>query len=138
VLYILTMSQSLWFEDRYTILHYQKAVEEKFGNCLVSTQKRKGQGYEKSPNEKIVNALPRNWRLGGVVPWNLYLCWGNPAHYTNPALLCIIWKGYVAGSFERLEHEGDVQSDKVILLKMWMVNIGLSTVVTTIQTYASE
>src|ERR1700677_1825320 len=59
-----------------------------------------------------MHLLP-SWKL--VVP-SLYLL-GNPDCYTNQNFVVFYWKSYVTEVLKAWKQDGDVQSDKVILLK---------------------
>jgi hypothetical protein len=80
---------------------------------LGGTQKRKDKA--RSLLTKIVNALTAKLEIGGPMA-SLYLL-GNPDHYTNQNFVVFYWKSYVTEVLKAWKQDGDVQSDKVILLK---------------------
>src|SRR5258705_2672554 len=109
----------------YTIFDTIRSVFEKNSEMLGGTQKRKDKA--RSLVMKIVNALTTKLEIGGPMA-SLYLL-GNPDHYTNRDFVVFYWKGYVAEVLKAWKQDGDVQSDKVILLKnVDGEYIGLSTV----------
>jgi len=109
----------------YTIFDTIRSVFEKNSEMLGGTQKRKDKA--RSLVTKIVNALTAKLEIGGPMA-SLYLL-GNPDHYTNRDFVVFYWKGYVAEVLKAWKQDGDVQSDKVILLKnVDGEYIGLSTV----------
>ena len=80
---------------------------------LGGTQKRKDKA--RSLLTKIVNALTAKLEIGGPVV-SLYLL-DNPDHYTNKKFVVFYWKSYVTEVLKAWKEGGDVQSDKVILLR---------------------
>jgi hypothetical protein len=93
----------------------------KFGG----TQKRKDK--VRSLLTKIVKALTAKLEIGDPMAF-LYLL-GNPDHYTNKKFVVFYWKGFVTEALKAWKEGGDVQSDKVILLRnVDGEYIGLSTV----------
>jgi len=109
----------------YTIFDTIRSVFEKNSEMLGGTQKRKDKA--RSLVTKIVNALTAKLEIGGPMA-SLYLL-GNPDHYTNRDFVVFYWKGYVAEVLKAWKQDGDVQLDKVILLKnVDGEYIGLSTV----------
>src|SRR5882724_2266956 len=109
----------------YTIFHTISSVFDKSSEMLGGTQKRKDKA--RSLLTKIVNALTAKLEIGGPMA-SLYLL-GNPDHYTNQNFVVFYWKSYVTEVLKAWKEGGNVQSDKVILLKnVDGEYIGLSTV----------
>jgi hypothetical protein len=109
----------------YTIFDTIRSVFDKNSEMLGGTQKRKDKA--RSLLTKIVNALTAKLEIGGPMA-SLYLL-GNPDHYTNKKFVVFYWKSYVTEVLKAWKEGGDVQSDKVILLKnVDGEYIGLSTV----------
>src|SRR6202047_314100 len=109
----------------YTIFDTIRSVFDKNSEMLGGTQKRKDKA--RSLLTKIVNTLTAKLEIGGPMA-SLYLL-GNPDHYTNKKFVVFYWKSYVTEVLKAWKEGGDVQSDKVILLKnVDGEYIGLSTV----------
>src|ERR1700676_2989357 len=97
----------------YTIFDTIRSVFDRSSEMLGGTQERKDKA--RSLLTKIVNALTAKLEIGGPMA-SLYLL-GNPDHYTNQNFIVFYWKSYVTEVFKAWKQDGDVQSDKVILLK---------------------
>jgi len=109
----------------YIIFDTIRSVFAKSSEMLGGTQKRKDKA--RSLLTKIVNALTAKLEIGGPMA-SLYLL-GNPDHYTDKNFVVFYWKSYVTEVLKAWKQDGDVQSDKVILLKNVDGEfIGLSTV----------
>jgi hypothetical protein len=90
---------------------------------LGGTQKRKDKA--RSLLTKIFNALTAKLEIGGPMA-SLYLLGnpvGNPDHCTNHNFIVFYWKSYVTEILKPWKQDSDLKSDKVILLKLLMVNI---------------
>src|SRR6267378_4365561 len=109
----------------YIIFDTIRSVFAKSSEMLGGTQKRKDKA--RSLLTKIVNALTAKLEIGDPMA-SLYLL-GNPDHYTDKNFVVFYWKSYVTEVLKAWKQDGDVQSDKVILLKNVDGEfIGLSTV----------
>ena len=97
----------------YTIFDTIISVFDKNSEMLGGTQTRKDKARRLIT--KIVNALTVKLEIGGPMA-SLYLL-GNPDHYTNRDFVVFYWKSYVAEVLKAWKEDGDVQSDKVVLLK---------------------
>src|SRR5882762_4844619 len=91
--------------------------------CLKIDIKNKADSY--MPCEAMAHST--KLEIGGPMA-SLYLL-GNPDHYTDKNFVVFYWKSYVTEVLKAWKQDGDVQSDKVILLKNVDGEfIGLSTV----------
>src|ERR1700720_3143822 len=109
----------------YTNFDTISSVFDRSSEMIGGTQERKDKA--RSLLTKIVNALTAKLEIGGPMA-SLYLL-GNPDHYTNQNFIVFYWKSYVTEVLKAWKQDGDVQSDKFILLKNVDGEfIGLSTV----------
>jgi hypothetical protein len=109
----------------YTIFDTIRSVFGKSSEMLGGTQKMKDKA--RSLLTQIVNALTSKLEVGAPMA-SLYIL-GNPDHYTNQNFVVFYWRSYLTEVLKAWKQVGDVQLDKVVLLKnVDSEYIGLSTV----------
>jgi len=90
-----------------------RSIFDKSSKCLVVHRKGKTRPESSNKNCQCPSyCQARNWRSYGILvpfrePWSLH----------QPKFCCIYWKSYVTEVLKAWKQDGDVQSDKVILLK---------------------
>src|SRR5215471_15584445 len=97
----------------YSIFDAIRSVIDKNSEMLGGDLARKQKA--RSLLTQIVNNLTAKMEIGAPMA-SLYLL-GNPDHYTNHKFVVFYWKSYVSEVLKLWKTDGNVDKDKVILLK---------------------